>query len=92
MIVDPATPIDFKPFIPRLGFLARKDEKWGTVLQTSALELPRADAQLLVEAIGAADATPDLRLAVAEGQAGYGALSLSASSHPMKPDPKSAKG
>lgn len=73
VIVDPATPIDFKPFIPRLGFLARKDEKWGTALQTSALELPRTDAQLLLEAIGVADATPDLRLAVAEGQAGYGA-------------------
>ncbi|MDQ7840904.1 MAG: phospholipase D-like domain-containing protein [bacterium] len=73
VIADPATPIDFKPFIPRLGFLARKDEKWGTALQTSALELPRADAQLLIEAIGAAEAAPELRLAVAESRAGYGA-------------------
>jgi len=73
VIARPATPIDFKPFIPRLAFLRRKDEKWGTALQTSSLELPRADAQLLLEAIGAADAAPELRLAVADSRAGYGA-------------------
>ncbi|MBM3471323.1 MAG: EVE domain-containing protein [Armatimonadetes bacterium] len=71
-IVNPGTPIDFRPFIHRLAFLPRKDEKWGTALQTSSLELPGADAQLLVEAIGAAEAAPGLRLAVAEGQTGYG--------------------
>jgi hypothetical protein len=71
VMARPATPIDFKPCIPRLAFLRRKDEKWGTALQTSSLELPRTDAQLLMEAIGAAEAAPDLRLAVAESQAGY---------------------
>ncbi len=73
VIASPASPIDFKPFIPRLAFLRRKDEKWGTALQTSSLELPHADAQLLIEAIGAAEAAPDLRLVAAESPAEYGA-------------------
>lgn len=72
VIARPTMPIDFRPFIPRLAFLPRKDEKWGTALQTSSLELPHSDAQLLIEAIGAAEAAPDLRLAVAEGREGYG--------------------
>ncbi len=55
----------------RPAFLRRKDTKWGTALQTSSLELPHTDAQLLIEAIGAAEAAPDLRLAVAEGPEGY---------------------
>jgi HKD family nuclease/predicted RNA-binding protein len=71
-LVNPAAPIDFKPFIPQVRFLSRKDEKWGTALQTSSLELPESDAQLLIEAIGAAQAVPELRLAVAERPEEYG--------------------
>ena len=63
---------DFKPFIPQVSFLPRRDEKWGTALQTSSLELPDPDAQLLIEAIGAAQVAPELRLAVAEPPEEYG--------------------
>ena len=69
VLINPAVPIDFKPFIPQVGFLPRKDEKWGTALQTSSLELPDPDAQLIIAAIGAA---PELRLAVAESEEEYG--------------------
>ncbi len=72
ILINPAAPIDFKPFIPQVSFLPRKDEKWGTALQTSSLELPDSDAQLLIEAIGAAQAVPELRLAVAESTEEYG--------------------
>lgn len=68
VLVSPAAPIDFKPFIPQLSFLPRKDHKWGTVLQTSSLELPDSDAQLLIDAVGAAQATLELNLAAAEPQ------------------------
>jgi HKD family nuclease/predicted RNA-binding protein len=72
LLIDPAAPIDFRPFIPRVNFLARKDEKWGTALQTSSLELPESDAQLLVEAIRSAQTAPKLPLAVAESPEPYG--------------------
>ncbi len=63
--------MDFKPFINEVSFLPRKDEKWGTALQTSSLELPDSDAQLLTAAIEAAQAAPELRLAVAEPSEEY---------------------
>jgi HKD family nuclease/predicted RNA-binding protein len=66
ILINPAAPIDFKPLIPQVGFLRRKDEKWGTALQTSSLELPEADAHLLMDAIRVAAAAADVRLAVAE--------------------------
>jgi predicted RNA-binding protein len=66
ILINPAAPIDFKPLIPQVGFLRRKDEKWGTALQTSSLELPEADAHLLTDAIRVAAAAADVRLAVAE--------------------------
>ena len=72
ILVNPAAPLDFKPLIPQVSFLPRKDEKWGTALQTSSLELPDSDAQLLITAIGAAQAAPELRLAVAEQPEEYG--------------------
>jgi HKD family nuclease len=72
ILINPVAPIDFKPFIPQVSFLPRKDEKWGTALQTSSLELPGSDAQLLIEAIGAAQAAPELRLAVVESPEEYG--------------------
>lgn len=72
VLVNPGLPLDFKPFIPQLTLLKRKDEKWGTTLQTSSLELPEHDATLLVDAITSAQATPDLRLAVAETPQPYG--------------------
>lgn len=72
LLINPAAPIDFKPFIPQVSFLPRKDAKWGTALQTSSLELPDSDAQLLIEAIGAAQMAPEIRLAVAEPREEYG--------------------
>lgn len=70
-LISPVAPIDFKPFIPQVSFLPRKDDKWGTALQTSSLELPDSDAQLLIKAIGAAQATPELHPAAAEPQEEY---------------------
>lgn len=72
VLVTPRAPIAFKPFISRVSFLPRKDEKWGTALQTSSLELPDQDARLLVETIAAAESTPDLSEAVAEPPEEYG--------------------
>lgn len=72
ILINPAVPLDFKPFIAQLSFLPRKDEKWGTALQTSSLELPNSDAQLLIKAIGAAPAATELDLAVAESLDKYG--------------------
>lgn len=72
VLVAPTAPIDFKAFVPKVSFLPRKDEKWGTALQTSSLELPDSDAQLLVAAIAAAESATDLSLAVAEVPEEYG--------------------
>ncbi len=66
ILINPAAPLDFRPFIPQVRFLQRKDEKWGTALQTSSLEIPDSDAWLMIEAIRAAQAAPELRLATAE--------------------------
>jgi len=72
ILINPAAPIDFKPLIPQVGFLRRKDEKWGTALQTSSLELPEADAHLLMDMIRVAQAAAEERLAVAELRKEYG--------------------
>jgi len=72
ILINPAAPIDFKPLIPQVGFLRRKDEKWGTALQTSSLELPEADAHLLIEVIRIT-AAAEFSLAVAEAPEDYGA-------------------
>ena len=72
ILVNPAAPLDFKPLIPQVRFLPRKDAKWGTALQTSSLELSDSDAQLLIAAIGAAHSAPELGLAVAEQPEEYG--------------------
>jgi len=72
VLINPAAPIDFKPLIPQVSFLPRKDEKWGTALQTSSLALPEADAHLLMDTIRAAGAATELRLAVAEAGEDYG--------------------
>lgn len=72
VLIAPTAPIDFKPFVSKVSFLRRKDEKWGTVLQTSSLELPESDAQSLIEAIGSAQTAPELHLAVAEPPEQYG--------------------
>lgn len=66
VMIDPPAPVDFRPLIPMMKFLRRKDEKWGTALQTSSLQLPESDAQMLISAIGAATTTPALELGVAE--------------------------
>jgi HKD family nuclease/predicted RNA-binding protein len=72
ILINPVAPIDFKPLIPQVSFLRRKDEKWGTALQTSSLEIPEADAYLLMDAIRAAQDVAGERLAVAEPQKEYG--------------------
>lgn len=66
VLIDPSSPIDFRPLIPQVSFLARKDQKWGTALQTSCLSISDADAQLLINTIKAAQAIPPLRRAAAE--------------------------
>lgn len=71
LIVEPASPIDFRPLIPQLSFLPRKDEKWGTALQTSCLQLPDADAHRLLEIIKAVEAAPEPGLAAAEAKGEY---------------------
>lgn len=73
VFANPGAPLDFRPFVPQLTFLKRKDDKWGTALQTSSLELPDRDAALLIDAITTAQAAPDLRLAIAEPLQPYGA-------------------
>lgn len=72
VLIDPPAPVDFRPFISMMRFLPRKDAKWGTALQTSSLELPEYDAQILIDAIGAATAIPEPQLQVAEKPEQYG--------------------
>jgi HKD family nuclease/predicted RNA-binding protein len=69
--INPVAPIDFKPLVPRVSFLRRKDEKWGTALQTSSLALPEPDAHLLMETIRVAAAAAELRLTAAEAAEDY---------------------
>lgn len=71
VLIDPSSPIDFRPLIPRVGFLPRKDEKWGTILQTSCLEISDSDVQLLISTIKAAQAIPQLYPAAAESPEEY---------------------
>jgi hypothetical protein len=71
VLIDPSSPIDFRPFIPQVSFLPRKDEKWGTALQTSCLDISDSDAQLLINAISAGQAIPQSRLAAAESPEEY---------------------
>ncbi|WP_376793335.1 hypothetical protein [Thermoflexus sp.] len=51
VLIDPGLPIDFRPLIPLVSFLPRKDKRWGAILQTSCLEISDSDAQLLINAI-----------------------------------------
>jgi len=71
ILINPTAPVDIRPLIPQLEIFRGKEEKWGTVLQTSSRELLDDDAHLLMETIRIAGSAPDLRL-VAEAPEDYG--------------------